>query len=158
MEQGRRFCHVSGYIIIGVLIESLCLLILQLTLLKKHLEFFFSSINSFESSIFNRSLSWVENQRKVNKLYFLLINALDFSKWSLFNLFRLDDKISLYYIVSQGIWKCQWTILSSFFLNEHRRRQNYLSNGYNRGTTAKLTCPKIKMEWINYQKLLKYSS
>ena len=118
----------------------------------------FSSINnSFESSIFNRSLRWVENQRKVNKLYFLLINALDFSKWSPFNLFRLDDKISLYYIVSQGIWKYQWTILSSFFLNGHRRRRNYLSNGYNRGT-AKLTCPKIKMEWINYQKLLKYSS
>ena len=53
LEPGRRFCYVSGYIIIGVLIESLCLLILQLTLLKKHLDFFFSSINSFESSIFN---------------------------------------------------------------------------------------------------------
>ena len=72
--------------------------------------------------------------------------------------FRHDNKISLYYIVSQGIWKYLWTILSSFFLNGHRRRRNYLSNGYNRGTTAKLTCPKIKMEWINYQKLLKYSS
>ena len=66
--------------------------------------------------------------------------------------FRLDNEISLYYLGSQGVWKYLWTILSSFFLNEHRRRRNYLSNGYNKGTTAKLTCPKIKMEWINYQK------
>ena len=41
LEPGRRFCYVSGYMIIGVSNKSFCLLILQLTLLKKHLESFF---------------------------------------------------------------------------------------------------------------------
>ena len=72
LEQGRRFCHVAGYIIIGVSIKSLCLIISQLTLFKKNTCNHFSSINnSFESWIFKWSLTWVENQRKGNKLLFL---------------------------------------------------------------------------------------
>ena len=59
LEQGRRFCHVAGYIIIGVSIKSLCLIISQLTLFKKTLVIIFqvsTTLLNLESSIGH----WVE--------------------------------------------------------------------------------------------------